>query len=73
MWFRKSEPKKVLVKHYGGLSPYTPALKAEQDANKLAEKGYRLVSFEDKSGPLRGGLGFATYEYVGKDEAKKKK
>jgi len=31
------------------------------------------VSFEDKSGPLRGGLGFATYEYVGKDEAKKKK
>jgi hypothetical protein len=51
----------------------TPALKAEQDANKLAEKGYRLVSFEDKSGPLRGGLGFATYEYVGKDEAKKKK
>jgi hypothetical protein len=60
------KPKRIVVRRYRALTERGARSQMERDANKMAEKGYRLTSVADKSHKLAVQHGdiFATYELV---------
>jgi hypothetical protein len=66
MWPFKRKPQRIVVGRYRAVLEGSARRKMEKDANKMAEKGYRLVSAEDKSHKLAVNHGdiFATYELI---------
>jgi hypothetical protein len=60
------KPKRIIVRRYRAVLEGSARRKMEADANKMAKKGYRLVSAEDKSHKLavKHGDIFATYALI---------
>jgi hypothetical protein len=57
MWPFKRKPKRIVVRRYKTFTKGGAQKELERDANKMAERGYRLTSTQDKGhmlGPQRG-------------------
>lgn len=67
MWPSKGKPKHIVVRRYRAITEGGARRKMEKDANRMAERGYRLTSTQDKSHKLSVNHGdvFATYELTG--------
>jgi hypothetical protein len=66
MWPFSRKPKRVVVKRYKAFSKGGAQKSMEKDANRMARRGYRVMSMQDKGhllGPQRGEV-IATYELV---------
>lgn len=64
MWPFSRKPKRIVVRRYRAVTEGGARKKMEADANRMAEKGYRLTSSQDKSHKLAVNHGdvWATYE-----------
>jgi hypothetical protein len=70
MWPFGRKPKRIIVKRYRAFGERSARRKFERDANRMAERGYRIQSSADKShkwSTQRGDI-FVTYE---RDQAPK--
>jgi hypothetical protein len=66
VWPFNRKPKRIITRRYRSILEGSARRAMEKDANKLAAKGYRLVSAADKSHKLafKHGDIFATYELI---------
>jgi hypothetical protein len=64
MWPFEGKPKRIIVKRYRATLEGSASRKMEANANRMAAKGYRLVSVADKRRKLAVNHRdvFATYE-----------